>query len=208
MDKFVIKKSKETVIRTSKTMKQASLHQLGGVVIIEDLIAANSKLSNPDVPPEEKVAVLQSLKHKKPAKEILKSTGIGKTVHRLSRDSNSSVSLHAKELYRFWKTHVLHILHRKPIEVESDLETQQGRSSAKKLINLALQNSVISEEIEIHVFNKCKKIMNNTYNRVIRKIHFTFKNDEDQRNRVNGMNCDLKEFVDDMYQKVMKVYAK
>lgn len=208
MDKFVVKRSKTTLSESSRGMKQASLHQLGGVVILEDLVAANKQLSSLEVSAEEKVSILNKLKNKKPAKEILKSTGIGKTVHRLCRDKNTSVSSLASEIYRFWRTHILHILHRKSIEVESDLETQRGRSSAKKTINLALNNSILAEEIEIHVFNKCKKIMNHTYNRVIRKIHFSFKSSEDQRRRVNEMNSDLKEFVDDMYQQVTKMYAK
>ena len=208
MDKFVIKRSKVTSCESSRGMKQASLHQLGGVVILEDLVAANQQLSKPEVAAEEKIKILNKLKNKKPAKEILKSTGIGKTVHRLCRDKNSVVSSLASEVYRFWRTHILHILHRKTIEVESDLETQRGRSSAKKMINMGLDNSMLAEEIEIHVFNKCKKIMNHTYNRVIRKIHFTLKGNEDQRRRVNEMNSDLIEFVDDMYQQVMKVYAK
>ena len=210
MDKFVIKKTKGPTSSSGsvRSMKQAQLHQLGGVVIIEDLTSANKQLSNPDVSPEDKVSILNKLKNKKPAKEILKSTGIGRTVHRLCRDKNCEVSSAASEIYQFWRTHVLHILHRKPIEVESDAETQRGRSSAKKMIHLALNNSAIAEEIEIHVFNKCKKIMNRTYNRIIRKIHFSFKNNEDQKQRVKEMNGDLKEFVDDMYQDVIKVYAK
>lgn len=211
MDKFVIRKSKgpsSTTGCASKGMKQASLFQLGGVVVLEDLEAANQQLLNPEVLAEKKIEILKKLRKKKPAKEILKSTGIGRTVHRLCKDENTTISSLATEIYRFWKTHILHILHRKPIVVDSDVETQRGRSSAKKLINLALDNSAISEEIEIHVFNKCKKIMNHTYNRVIRKIHFTLKGDEDQKLRVNEMNCDLKEFVDDVYQHVVKVYAK
>jgi hypothetical protein len=209
MDKFLIKKTKElSSSGSSRSMKQARLHQLGGVVVLEDLTSANKQLSDPEISPEEKVSILNKLKNKKPAKEILKSTGIGRTVHQLCRDKNPIVSSAASEIYQFWKTHVLHILRRKPIEVASDVETQCGRSSAKKMIHLALNNSVIAEEIEIHVFNKCKKIMNRTYNRIIRKIHFTFKNNEEQRRRVNEMNSDLKEFVDDMYQDVIKVYAK
>jgi hypothetical protein len=209
MDKFLIKKSKEVSSSgSSRSMKQARLHQLGGVVVLEDLAAANKQLSNPEVSPEEKVTILNKLRNKKPAKEILKSTGIGRTVHRLCKDKNPVISSAASEIYEFWKTHVLHILRRKPIEVESDAETRRGRTSAKKMIHLALNDSVIAEEIEIHVFNKCKKIMNRTYNRVIRKIHFSFKNNEEQRRRVIEMKSDLTEFVDDMYQDVIKVYAK
>ncbi|KZS12969.1 Transcription elongation factor A N-terminal and central domain-containing protein 2 [Daphnia magna] len=209
MDKFLIKKTKEPPSSgISRGMKQASLHQLGGVVILEDLTSANQQLSNPEISPDQKIYILNKLKNKKPAKEILKSTGIGRTVHRLCRDENPIVSCAANEVYGFWKTHILHLLRRKPIEVESDAETKRGRASAKKMINLALNNSVIAEEIEIHVFNKCKKIMNHTYNRVIRKIHFCFKGNEDQKRRVNEMNSDLKEFVEEMYRDVIKVYAK
>lgn len=188
-------------------MKQACLQQLGGVVVLEDLKSANQKLLSADVSNEEKIVILKSLRKKKPAKEILKSTGIGKTVHHMCRDRNHEISSLALEIYEYWKSHVLHILHRKPIEVESDAETQRGRNSARKLINLALENSMIAEEIEIHVFNKCKKIMNRTYNRVIRKIHFSLKGNEAQRQQVSEMNCDLNDFVNDMFHQTMKVYA-
>ena len=169
---------------------------------------ANTKLSDSNTSSEEKLAILNRLKNKKPAKEILKSTGIGKTVHRLCRDQDPNVATLSSEIYQFWKSHILHILHRKPIEVESDAETQRGRSNAKKLVNRGLENSILAEEIEIHVFKKCKKIMNNTYNRMIRKIHFVLKNDEDQKRRVQEMNCDLKEFVNDVHKQVMRVYAQ
>ena len=189
-------------------MKQARLHQLGGVVILEELQSANKQLSDKNTSSEEKLSILSRLKNKKPAKEILKSTGIGRTVHRLCRNEDTAVAALASEIYQYWKSHILHILQRKPIEVESDAETQRGRSNAKKLVNKSLENSMLSEEIEIHVFKKCKKIMNNTYNRMIRKIHFNLKNDEDQKRRVQEMNCDLKEFVDDVYKQVMRVYSQ
>lgn len=181
---------------------------LGGVVVLEELQLANTKLSDSSTSTEDKIAILTRLKNKKPAKEILKSTGIGKTVHRLCRHEDQAVATLSSEIYQFWKSHILHILHRKPIEVESDAETKRGRSNAKKLVNRSLENSILAEEIEIHVFKKCKKIMNNTYNRVIRKIHFDLKNDEDQKRRVQDMNCDLKEFVNDVYKQVMRVYAQ
>ena len=211
MDKFVIRiekgASSGVKATSSKSLKQARLHQLKGVVVIEDFESANQKLSNPEVDVQEKITILSQLKGRKPAKEILKSTGVGRTVHKLCRDSDPTIAALASEVYNFWKTHVLHLLHRKPIEVESDAETQKGRASAKKLINAGLENSMLAEEIEIHVFNQCRKIMNKTYSRIIRKIHFIFKHKEDQRKRVNEMNCDLKDFVDDVFKQVNKVYA-
>ena len=211
MDKFLIRKEKKDTHHqqngssSSKGLKQARLHQLKGVVVLEELQTANQQLRDPETPADEKIRILCSLKDRKPGKEILKSTGIGRTVHKLCRDKDPGVASHSNEVYNFWKTHVLHLLHRKPIEVESDVETQRGRASAKKLVNHDLNNSMLAEEIEIHVFNKCKKIMNKTYSRMIRKIHFTLKSDEDQRRRVNEMNCDLKEFVDDVFKQVNKV---
>lgn len=185
-------------------MKQASLRQLGGVVVIEELIEANKQLNDPSLETNKKINILKCLKKKKPAKELLKSTGIGKTVHYLSKDKNPEVAAVATEVYQFWKSHVLHILHRKPIEVESDLETKKGRASARKIINLSLENSALAEEIEIHVFNKCKKIMNSTYNRVVRKIHFTMKSNEHLRKEITGFQCDIKGFVAEMYEQVAK----
>lgn len=213
MDKFVIRRSKKEDLpsgseSSGRGLKQARLHQLGGVVILEELQSANKQLSDKNTSSEEKLSILSRLKNKKPAKEILKSTGIGRTVHRLCRNEDTAVAALASEIYQYWKSHILHILQRKPIEVESDAETQRGRSNAKKLVNKSLENSMLSEEIEIHVFKKCKKIMNNTYNRMIRKIHFNLKNDEDQKRRVQEMNCDLKEFVDDVYKQVMRVYSQ
>lgn len=211
MDRFVVRKEKKDAHHEKqavKCLKQSRLHQLKGVVILEELESANKKLNAPETPTDEKIAILSQLKDRKPAKEFLKSTGIGKTVHRLCRHPDPAVASIATTVYNFWKSHVLHILRRKPIEVESDAETQRGRTSAKKLINQGLDNSMLAEEIEIHVFNRCRKIMNKTYSRIVRKIHFTFKHEENQRRRVNEMNCDLKEFVDDMFNQVNKVYGQ
>lgn len=192
----------------NKRLKQAQLKQLGGVVIIEDLISANEKLSDPLTPNEEKIEILNGLKEKKPAKEILKSTKIGKTVHRLCRDESSEVSSVANDLYRMWKSHILHILNRKPIEVQSDEETQRGRANARRLINSGLNDNRLAETIEDLVFKQCNRIMNHTYSRIVRKIHFCLKNDEVQQQKVCKEDCDLKEFVNDIFKNVIKVYAK
>lgn len=191
-----------------KRLKQARLKQLGGVVIIEDLISANEKLSDLSTPNDQKIEILKTLMQKKPAKEILKSTKIGKTVHRLCRDESHEVSAAATDLYQIWKSHILHILNRKPIEVQSDEETLRGRASAQKLINCGLNNSNLAEIIEGLVFNQCNRIMNNTYSRVVRKIHFCLKNDQVQQQRVCEKDCDLEVFVSDILKNVIKVYAK
>ena len=73
---------------------------LGGVVVLEELQLANTKLSDSNTSPEDKIAILTRLKNKKPAKEILKSTGIGKTVHRLCRHENPAVAALSSEIYQ------------------------------------------------------------------------------------------------------------
>ena len=178
------------------------------MVIIEHLISANEKLSDPSTPNEKKIEILNALKEKKPAKEILKSTKIGKTVHRLCRDDSPEVSSVATDLYQIWKSHILHLLNRKPIEVQSDEETQRGRASARRLINCGLSDSDLAETIEGLVFTQCNRIMNHTYSRIVRKIHFCLKNDQVQLQRVCEKDCDLKEFVNEIFKNVIKVYAK
>jgi len=214
MDRFVVrgKNNLSLSVKNSnsdyKRLKQAKLKQLGGVVIIEHLISANEKLSDPSTPNEKKIEILNTLKEKKPAKEILKSTKIGKTVHRLCRDDSPEVSSVATDLYQIWKSHILHLLNRKPIEVQSDEETQRGRASARRLINCGLSDSDLAETIEGLVFTQCNRIMNHTYSRIVRKIHFCLKNDQVQLQRVSEKDCDLKEFVNEIFKNVIKVYAK
>lgn len=211
MDKYVIRTKKDANSSASngstRGLRQARLHQLQGVVVLEEFHEANTKLTNPDVTPSKKLEILRKIQGKKPGKEVLKSTGIGRTVHKLCKSPNTEVAELASAIYACWKSHVLHILHRKPIEVKSDLETEKARQSAQKLINMGLNNPLLAEQLENYVFKHCKKLINKTYNRVIRKIHFTLKNNEELRETVNNLDCDLSEFVDDMHKQVIKVYS-
>lgn len=214
MDKFVIRKKKDDTQqsvafkRGPQDLKQARLHQLQGVVVMEDFHEANIQLTSPEVPPTKKIEILRKLQGKKPGKDILKSTGLGRTVHKLCKSPDPEVARLASEVYHHWKSHILHILHRKPIEVKSDLETEKARHSAQKFLNMGLNNTILAEQLENCVFKKCKKLINKTYNRVIRKIHFTLKNNEELRQTINNLDCDMSGFVDDMHKQVMKVYSQ
>ena len=91
MDKFVIKTERklhsENLIKidSNKTFKQSTLQSLAGVVVLEEIEKAQEKLQNPNCSIEEKIEILHRLKDKKPSKEVLIKTQIGRTIRKLSK---------------------------------------------------------------------------------------------------------------------------
>ena len=213
MDKFVVRQKKFTNQsgngeNRTNPLKQTKLHQLAGVVVKEEFQSIRNKLSNAETSAEDKVALLIKLGDKKPSKEVLKSTGIGKVVHKLCRDEDCNVSKTATELYDRWKAHLLHIIQRRPIEVESDLQTKKARANSVKMIDAALNNEDLATSIETEVFRKCKRILNCDYTRLTRKAHFAFKNDESLKERACEDDFDAAAFVDDLHKNMIKIYAE
>ena len=127
MDKFLIRtpRSPQTVLREQKEEPrkvQSSLFSLKGVVVVEDLVKAKNLLRDEDVDPERKVKVLRQLGEKQPSTELLETTGIGRTVRRLSKEAEGEVKKVATEVYITWKQAVekrVELSHNK-IEVACD----------------------------------------------------------------------------------------
>ena len=127
MDKFLIRtpRSNPAVLREQKQgpqKVQSSLHSLKGVVVVEDLVRAKKLLKDSEVEEEKKVRVLRQLGEKRPSTELLESTGIGRTVKKLSREGEGEVRSAASKVYRSWKDTVerrVELSHTK-IEVRCD----------------------------------------------------------------------------------------
>ena len=127
MDKFLIRtpRSPQTVLKEQKEEPrkvQSSLFSLKGVVVVEDLVKAKNLLRDEDVDPERKVKVLRQLGEKQPSTELLETTGIGRTVRRLSKEGEGEVKKVATEVYITWKQAVekrVELSHNK-IEVACD----------------------------------------------------------------------------------------
>ena len=132
MDKFLIRtpRSNPPVLREQKQQPQkvqSSLHSLKGVVVVEDLVRAKKLLKEEDVEEERKVRVLRELGEKRPSTELLESTGIGRTVRKLSEEGEGEVKREATKVYRSWRDTVekrVELSHTK-IEVRCDKVSQQ-----------------------------------------------------------------------------------
>ncbi len=212
MDKFVVRQKKWTTTSASGNsrtshLKQSKLHQLAGVVVFEDIEFARQRLISADTSIEEKIALLEKLGDKKPSQEVLKKTGIGRVVHKLMRSQDRALSAAAGSLYSHWKAHILHIIQRKPLEVESDLQTKRGRANAVKLINGGLDNEGVSRVVEGEIFKKCRRVMTCDYTRLTRKAHFAFKNHKDLREQACREDFDVASFVNDLKNNLVKIYA-
>jgi len=173
-----------------KARGQRKLSDLSGVVNLDQLETAVIQLQDPDLSEAEKVRVLKSLRHKKPATEIIRSSGIGKTVRRLTEDSNTGaaeVRAEALKVYKAWKEVVEDRVEKKAkakhIEVECDEGTRQARATTVSLMKQAVckgqsiktfskVTSVILNEIERSLFKSCGNLMNKSYRRTARKIVF------------------------------------
>ena len=158
-------------------LKQKSLFQLSGVVSIERIEAAKRKLSDPDLPAIEKVVVLKSLAGKKPSTKVIKDTGIGRTVRRLTKHEDPVVRKHATSVYEAWKAEVerrTELSSRGPLEVACDLDTQNFREKSIRLLG-QYDKVVDAVSLEKVAFDRCGHLLNNRYRRCVRKMVFALK---------------------------------
>ncbi|XP_076307562.1 transcription elongation factor A N-terminal and central domain-containing protein 2-like [Tachypleus tridentatus] len=104
MDKYVIRNPENLGIssgsKSSPGTKQATLESLKGVVIIEDIIRHKIILELRDQTTNDLLKSLMELDKKQPSKEILISTGIGRTVHKLCKHKEIEVASLAQKIYR------------------------------------------------------------------------------------------------------------
>ncbi|KAK4320586.1 hypothetical protein Pmani_008590 [Petrolisthes manimaculis] len=143
MDKFVVRLPRNSTNSPTKkgnrTLKQATLESLKGVVVVEELERARVVLERSDVGSELKVDTLENLLRKNPAKEVLIRTRLGKTIHWLCKCEDKDVAAAAKKVYEAWRSHILSKTNRPTIEVKCDLKTQGFRDTARRMILDALR---------------------------------------------------------------------
>uniref|UniRef100_T1IKV5 TFIIS N-terminal domain-containing protein n=1 Tax=Strigamia maritima TaxID=126957 RepID=T1IKV5_STRMM len=186
MDKYLIKnpikvKPNEDISFRKPKTKQTTLESLAGVVVIEDILRSKNILELKEQSVDEIISTLLSLKEKNPSKEILQSTGIGKTVHRLCRHGSKDVAVSARSVYEKWKTSVIDKATKPMIVVKSDLKTESFRLTARKWLLKSLLEELtddFAELIEREVFQFHKRLVNGNYRKSIRRIVFALKNDK------------------------------
>jgi hypothetical protein len=68
--------------------------------------------------------ILDEIEKKVPSTEVLKSTGIGKVVRKLSTHSDLEIASKADDVFEKWKGHVEKMACRKPVEVSTSGRSQ------------------------------------------------------------------------------------
>ena len=185
MDAFVVrtKRDNNCVRKSPKkkfTGRQRRLSDLQGVVVLKDLEKSVKKLKDPNVEDEEKLKILKTLRKKQPSTEIIKSTGVGKVLRKLLRNSASSSKVveAAQELEDYWKNLVERrvelSLGNKP-EVATDLETQTIREKARASFfkTYREENEIkidILQTLERKFYIHFKPCIGVSYRRAIRRV--------------------------------------
>ncbi|CAM1314043.1 Uncharacterised protein g6424 [Pycnogonum litorale] len=194
MDKYLVKLKKETPcvenVKRNTEKRQAKLKNMKGVVIIENFRHYESKLTNKSTSIQEIKRILVKLTDKKPAKEIIKSTNIGRAVHKLCHHNDSSVAEIANKVYLRWKQHVQRVTNRPLIEIPYDDDTLIYRKNAKKFLSSALEtqsDDLIVAEIEKIIFEFHEKLTSRLYRKDVRRIYLKLKGNE---NLIKELKCD------------------
>ncbi len=171
-------------------LKQSSLFDLSGVVVVEQLQRDVLRLRDESVQDDEKVCILRRLAGKRPATQVIIDTGAGRTVRRLSRDRQSSraVTREADRVLRLWMAEVDRREERAmrgPMEVRCDLETEAKREAARCRLREAFKeeedSSSLPERIEKEVFDRCGHLLSVRYKWYIAKLEAKLKERETRR---------------------------
>jgi hypothetical protein len=159
---------------------------LSGVVIIQDIHKQKKILESSSRSSEDKLSVLEELSGKSPGTQILIETGIGKTVNRLRKDTDTSISIAAEQLYIQWKQLLETRVEKSQqnIEVKSDLETERLRTSSNRFLQKSLETNQIRDSketaalIEKHIYKTSNRLVGKDYRRLSRKVVFALKREE------------------------------
>jgi len=181
---------------------QRTLSDLKGVVSLERIQKAVKKLQNDNVSANEKTSILEKLSAKLPATDIIRSSGIGKLVRKISKGSNPKMNEQEKKLvktaaklYQVWKHAIqnrVEVEHNaKNIEVDYDAPTRKIRENAVSLILQAANaegakhhvgNTYcntnakdVVHNVEKYIFEMHNRLTNTSYRRSIRKIVFDIR---------------------------------
>jgi hypothetical protein len=110
MDRFVTRRPRAEphLVRREPAVgsgRQATLHSLAGVVVVEELERARALLEDEEVPGERKETALRELLEKRPSTALITRVGIGRTVRRLSKaeEGEEGVRRLAGRVYRRWR---------------------------------------------------------------------------------------------------------
>lgn len=192
-NKYVVKTSRPqgALNLIPKAKGQQKLSELSGVVNLDRLETTVAKLQDETVSESEKIRLLRSLRHKKPATKIIRSSGIGKIVRALKDSPKESEPVRAEALkvYRTWKDLVEDRVEKKikgkHIEVACDAATKQARATTVSLMKQALNKhrkvspvvSTVLVEIERALFKSCNNLMDKSYRRGARKMVFALSSE-------------------------------
>ena len=175
-------------------LKQASLFSLRGVVVVEELQRQKKQLQDNNLTLEKKEEILLQLAAKKPSTKLIIETGIGRTVRRLSKESEA-----AKKVYDLWRSEVEKresLKERGPIDVTCDADTNAWRSKAKRLIRDAgVTNPQVLTELEKQLFDATGHLINTAYRRTVRRMVFACKHQPDLREKLASSSSARREFV-------------
>ncbi|XP_063597631.1 transcription elongation factor A N-terminal and central domain-containing protein 2-like [Penaeus indicus] len=220
MDKFVVRMPRNSPSSSPRkggirNYKQSTIESLKGVVIIEDLERAKIVLERSDTKEELKIDTLKHLRKKKPAKEILVKTGLGKTVYKLSKSKDEAIAAEAKKVYKLWKDHLLSKVGRPVIEVKCDLKTQNFRNSARQMILDGLKREDGDDAVEGQSSDEAKeqekrKEKKDTKHKSKRKKS---EDEEDDKDAKDKKECDsievLAEYIErEVYQSTKRLINK
>jgi DNA gyrase/topoisomerase IV subunit B len=193
MDRFVVRLPRDRdghnntkYSNSKKSNKQRTLESLSGVVIIQDIHKQKKILESSSRSSEDKLSVLEELSGKSPGTQILIETGIGKTVNRLRKDTDTSISIAAEQLYIQWKQLLETRVEKSQqnIEVKSDLETERLRTCSNRFLQKSLEANLIRDSketaalIEKHIYKTSNRLVGKDYRRLSRKVVFALKREE------------------------------
>ncbi|CAL1293076.1 unnamed protein product [Larinioides sclopetarius] len=179
-------------------MKQATLTSLKGVVVVEDFTRYKNALDNQEESEENVLRILNSLKEKKPCKDVISSTGIGKTLQTLENHPNKRITTEVAKLIQMWD--LLGSSKRQPtVEVRYDNLTRHIRRTSVRLFAEALGGQENDEQcadiLEKEIFHKCNKLITKSYKRTVRKIVFTLRHQEKKRKALKKSETTHLQFV-------------
>ena len=175
-------------------LKQASLFSLRGVVVIEELHRQNKQLKDKTLSLQRKEEILLQLAAKKPSTKLIIETGIGRTVRRLSKESDA-----ATKVYDLWRNEVEKresLKERGPIDITCDAETNAWRRKARRLIcDTGVTDANVLADLEKNIFDATGHLINITYRKTVRRMVFACKHQPDLRRKLSSSSSARKEFV-------------
>ncbi|XP_066297857.1 transcription elongation factor A N-terminal and central domain-containing protein 2-like [Branchiostoma lanceolatum] len=203
MDKFVVRGPRETATKAKsksqgKVYKQATIESLQRVVVIEDIERLKVTLELEGQSNGVLLEALTELNKKIPSKQVLLSTKIGHAVNKLKRHEDKEVASLARSIVYKWK-HFIQDQDNKPVlEVRCDLKTEKTRTSGRRMLAESLgleEGHLLPETIERETFHMCRRLLDRSYKRTMRKLIFTLRGNDDTRKLVLNGELAVKELV-------------